>query len=126
MTYVLWQEVFAPKYGEVGKPPYMTVKVSTGLDTPSKTAAWIDTFADRDLAQRFTDWMDRNGKKHLGTTFMLPEQIIQSKGIPEEILQAVDIRRIVLDTTTVFYIILESLGIYMLNDKSTRLCMDLY
>lgn len=126
MTYLMWQEVFAPKYGEVPKPPYMTVKVSTELDSPAKTADWIAKFEDRELAQRLTNWMSRAGKRHLGTTFMLPEQILQSKGIPAEILDAVDVRRIVLDTTGVFYIVLEALGIYMLNDKTSRLASDLY
>lgn len=123
-TYVMWQEVFAPKYGDVQNPPYMTVKISTELDTAQKTKEWIAQFADRELAARLEAWMERTGKRHMGTTFMLPEAIVSSRGIPEEILLAIDIRRMVLDTTSVFYIILETLGIYMLNDKMTRLCMD--
>ena len=37
-----------------------------------------------------------------------------------------DNETIVLETTKVFYILLEALGIYMLNDKNTRLVSDIY
>lgn len=123
--YLLWKEVFAPKYGETIAPPYMTVKVSTELDSPAKTKEWLLSLEDKELVKRIEDWMLKNGKKHIGSTFMLPEQCISSKGMPEEILAAVGIRRMILDCTNVMYIILETLGIYMLNKKITRLCVDI-
>jgi hypothetical protein len=122
--YTLWKEVFAPKYGEIQNPPYMSIKISTELNTPSKTNEWIASISDRALAERLENWLERNNRKHFGSTFMLPEQCIISVGIPEEIMAIVGIRKIVLDTTKVFYLILETLGIYMLNKKTTRLCVD--
>jgi hypothetical protein len=35
-----------------------------------------------------------------------------------------DMRKMVLDATKVFYLILETLGVYMLNSKTTRLVSD--
>lgn len=124
--YLFWNEVFGPKYGESQPPPYSSIKVSTQLNKPGTTKEWIAAIEDRELAERISGYLVRNNRKHLGSTFMLPEQIIVSKGIPKEILDAVGVRRIVLDTTAVFYIILEAIGLYMLNDKSTRLIMDHY
>lgn len=125
-TYVMWEEVFAPKYGSVPHPPYMCVKTSTMLDSPAKAKAWIEEMKDRELADRLSSWLVRNKRKHFGTTFMIPEQCVESRGIPPEILDAVGVRKLVLDTTRVFYLVLESLGIYMLNKKSTRLVSDHY
>lgn len=124
--YLFWREVFAPRYGELPPPPYMSVKVSTDLNSPTKTKEWLDSFQDQETAQRARDWMERQGKKHLGSTFMLPEQAVAGAGIPEEILAAVGVRKIVLDTTKVFYLILETLGVYMLNKRTTRLVSDQY
>lgn len=123
-TYGLWNEVFGPKYGIVPPPPYMCIKVSTNLDSPAKTKEWMNRFEDRELADRLTTWMENCGRKHLGTTFMVPEQCISGKGIPPEILDAVGVRKMVLDCCNVFYIILESLNIFMLNKNITRLISD--
>ncbi len=122
--YTLWRDVFAPKYGDIQNPPYMSIKISAELETPSKTKEWIDSIQDKDLANRLQAWLVKNNRKHFGSTFMIPEQAILTGGIPEEILAVVGVRKIVLDTTKVFYIILETLGIYMLNKKTTRLCSD--
>lgn len=122
--YLLWNEVFAKKYGKITSPPYTSIKISADLDSPARTLAWINSLEDKDIAQRIADWLKRSNRKHVGSTFMLPEPCISSSGIPEEILSAIDVRKIVLDTTKVFYLILETLGIYMLNGKTTRLVSD--
>jgi hypothetical protein len=122
--YVMWQEVFAPKYGETQPPPYMSVKVSAELDTPTKTREWLASMQDRELAGRLEAFLAKSGKKQMGKSMMLPEQCVNSRGIPQEILDVIGVRQIVLDTTKVFYIIMETLGLYMLNDKTTRLVSD--
>jgi hypothetical protein len=68
-------------------------------------------------------YMKRMGKRYVGSV-QLPEQNLQTKGIPTEILQVAGVRKIVADATRVFYIILETLGIYLSNDKLTRLVSD--
>lgn len=124
VQYLLWRDCFAPKYGEIQEPPYMSVKISADLSSPAKTKTWLSKIEDKEIVARIENWMVRNNKKHMGTAFMLPEQSIQLNGIPPEILAAMDMRKIVLDTTKVFYLVLETLGIYMINDKMSRLCMD--
>lgn len=124
--WLLWKEVFAPKYGQMSPPPYMSIKLSVDLSSPAKTKEWLDSLEDRELAARAVDWMERYGKKQIGTTFMLPEPMVAGRGIPPEIMNIVGVRKIVLDTTKVFYIILETLGMYMLNNKNTRLVSDQY
>jgi hypothetical protein len=121
--YVMWNEVFSPKYGVAPPVPYTCVKIATDLDTPTKTKEWLDSLDDRQLAERMENYMKRMNKRYLGAV-QLPEQNLQTYGIPKEILQVAGVRKIVADATKVFYIILETLGIYMQNDKLTRLVSD--
>jgi hypothetical protein len=121
--YTLWNDVFGPKYGFVDPPPYTCRKVTTIVNSSAKTREWIANMEDRDLAKRFTEWIERNKKNYIGTLYV-PDQIVSSKGMPKEILEAAGIRKLVHDTCSVFYIILESLGVYMDNKKLTRLVSD--
>lgn len=123
--YTLWQDVFAPDYGDTPAPPYTCLKLSSDLDTPTKTRAWIEGMENKALADRLRLWMTKYDKKYLGMV-MLPEQIIQSHGIPKELLKVVDVRNMIADSTAVFYKIMESFGIYMLDDKRTKLFSDYY
>jgi hypothetical protein len=124
--YLMWQQVFAPKYGEAPYPPFSCCTISVELDTPSATKKWLANMQDRELATRFENWIAKSNKKHLGSTFKVPIQCFDSVGMPPEILDVVDIRKTVINTVKVFYIILESLGYYCLNDKLTRLVSDHY
>lgn len=121
--YTMWNEVFAPKYGVVDNPPYMCVKVTTGMKSPKSTSDWLDAMKDQEIAQRLRNWLEKNNKKYFGT-FLLPEQIVMSNGIPIEILEAVDSRKIAHDATSVFYVILDSLGMGMIDKKLTKLVSD--
>jgi hypothetical protein len=115
--YVLWNEVFAPKYGASPALPYSAIKVSVNLDKPSLTANWLNTMKDQELANRMRQFLTKAGKKHIGSTMLLPTQCISSNhGIPEEIFDVTGARKIILDNTKVFYLILESLGIYINTD----------
>ena len=119
----LWQEVWAPKYGECPAPPYSAVKVSLTMDNRTRLGTWLDTMADRDLAERMRGWLARMGKQAL-TTMMLPTEVIDQCGVPQELIEQLELRKLIVDIAAPFYIILESYGIYMRNDKITRLVSD--
>lgn len=121
--YVMWQEVFAPKYGSTPPPPYMTVKVSTDIKSKTELRNWMAKFEDREMAERMERYLERTGRTNLNT-LQLPEQCCNSKGIPTEVMERVAVRKMIVDSCKVYYLILESLGVYMLNDKITRLISD--
>lgn len=124
--YTMWQEVFADKYGDAPPPPFATVKVSTTLDSKSKTKAWLDSWEDQELAKKMANWMEKNKKLYI-TTFQLPDQVVQTNGIPEEIFSAMDIRKLVFDSVKTAYIVAEAaLGVYMTDDKITQMISDYY
>lgn len=123
--YTFWNEVFGPKYGMAPPPPYATLKVSVDLKNATAVQEWLRVIEDRELADRLKGWFSRTGKRS-ATQLLLPESIIQSRGIPEEIMQIVGLRKIILDTASVFYIILESVGFYAVGEKTTKLVSDFY
>lgn len=123
--YMIWKEVFAPKYGEIAPPPYSVIKLSTTIDSPTLTQKWLDEMEDKELAQRMRDFMKRYGRKNFGT-FWLPASYVAQYGLPKEFQDAIGVRHMVADVCKVFYIILETLGYYGLNSKETNLSMDFY
>lgn len=121
LHYMLWQEVFAPKYGEVAEPPYVAVKV--GISLPNNTAmdAWLSKI-DVTVAERLRAFMEKTGRKSF-TQFLLPLELVE-KGIPAELAQIVDARRLVSEMFLGNYILLEMLGFYYRNKHNTRLLSD--
>lgn len=123
--HTLWQEVFAPKYGEADPPPYQSVKVSVLLEKPSQLKAWIENMEDRDLAARLETWAKRVKKNGI-TTLRLPESILKVSGIPKEIVQVVDRRKLLFNTVSGFYLVLESMGLFMMEKSRMRFVSDFY
>lgn len=121
--YTLWQDVFAPKYGDCSAPPYAAVRLNIEADTPTKLNAWIDSMADPEVGYRLRKWMQERNKKQL-TSLCLPVDLITTKGIPVEIEQIMDIRGMVMKLMRTFYLLLETLGMFLLNTHNTRMLSD--
>lgn len=123
--YMIWRDVFAPKYGEIPPPPFSVIKLSTTIDSPTLTQKWLEEMEDQELANRMRDFMKKTGRKNFGT-FWLPADYVAQYGLPKEFQDAIGVRHMVADVCKVFYIILETLGYYGLNSKETNLSMDFY
>lgn len=113
--HVLWQEVFAPKYGDIQDPPYDVIKIPTIVKGRAALSGWLEKIEDIELKERFNSWLIKYNKMDLPTIY-LNETYIKSNGIPKEILNVIDIKRIILDVTMQHRIILETLGIMLYND----------
>lgn len=123
MNYKLWQDVFAPKYGEVEPPPYSALSFSVDPDTKGKTERWLASWDDRAMADRMTRWMQENQKVYVGE-LLLPEFVILAVGIPEEILPVLSVRKLIGRAMSSFYLALQSLGYHLFDDKQSRLVSD--
>lgn len=121
--YVMWNEVFGPKYGEVLPPPYTCLKLSVDLDSATKTRAWLDALEDRALAERARTYLERNKRVHFGSSMLIPDQIVLTAGIPADLMKATNSRKIIGDATAVFSILLETLGVYL---RDEVMVMDYY
>lgn len=121
----LWNEVWAPKYGASGEPPYSVIQVH--VDLPNKTALkrWLNAMEDRALAGRMESWLAKSGRTDF-TRFLLPEVVLTASGIPKEILDIVDYRRIIFTSVEPYYHVLETLGVMAIDDNRTLLMSDYY
>jgi hypothetical protein len=120
--YLLWEEVFAEKYGHLAPPPYSCIKINTTLNNATATKVWLDEMQDQVLAMRLRQWLAKNNKVYL-PTFYLSTDISKSTGIPKEVQDIINVRKIILDLCNVFYIILESIGYYI---KTGHMVSDYY
>ena len=123
--YMLWQSVFAPKYGEVQEPPYDVVSVSTTVDKPTLLKQYIESIEDKDFSSRLSTFLASNDKTTLAT-ILLPTSVMLSSGMPSEIQKIVDARSIVINLSKIFYLVLETLGFNILNKKNSCLVSDYY
>lgn len=121
--FLMWQQVFAPKYGEAPPPAYRAVSVPIDAPNPTKLKEWIDSIEDKELAARLERYLERKGSKAYNVMWLPLPNILES-GIPVEILQGMDMRGLVRSVMSPFYIILESYGLFMMNDNVTRLASD--
>ena len=111
LHHTLWTEVFSPKYGNVEQPPYGVIKIPTSIYNKTHLKNWVDTIADRELADRLARWLARMNKTTLGTMYV-STQYVRSHGIPVEIKSIIDFKRIALELTTTDRMILETLGLF--------------
>lgn len=122
--YLLWNSVFAAKYGNSPKPPYQAVKVQVNLKGINKVNQWLDTFKDIPLRNSMKAWVDKSKSNAIGT-LLVPKNIVFSNGMPEEIIAAIDMRKLVYGAVKQYYILLETLGYYMINKNLTKLASDM-
>lgn len=123
--YMLWEEVFADKYGHVDAPPYGVVKVSIDADNRTDFRNWLDSFKDQALRAKLVDFLAKHNKDKI-TTIMLPRPIVEIGGVPEEIIEGVSARRMVSNLMEPYYVVLEALGYYALDGNQLRLISDYY
>lgn len=117
--HVMWEEVFAEKYGHPGNPPYMAIKIPTTLQSRAKTLSFINSIKDEDIKTKLLEYVKKYNKDMLGT-FKPAAAIVGSKGIPSELIPCIDKRRIVMDNLNSAYIVLEALGFY----KKTKILIS--
>lgn len=121
--FVIWQEVFAPKYGYVDEPPLSTLKVPVALNKKRKVQAWLESMEDQALSQRMQEYLTRNSKSDF-SSIQVPLQLALASGIPKELVQVVDEKRATKQIMSPYYMFLESLGLYYANCKDTKLLTD--
>lgn len=125
--YLFWKEIFSAKYGASEEPPYHAVKVPVLLEKKKDISNWLDGIASTDsrMAKKIEQFLDKHSKKGL-TSILVPLAIAEQNGIPEEILRVVDVNRTIAQLMNPYYITLKTLGVYVGNDKNTRLLSDTY
>lgn len=125
MHYLLWQDVFADKYGPVESVPYRAIKVSIDADSKTDFNAWLASFEDPAIREKLLTFLKKHGKEKL-TTIQVPQAIAEVSGIPQEIVNGVSARKVVSNLLEPHYVLLETLGYYTIDDNQLRLISDSY
>lgn len=123
--YLLWNEVFAPKYGMAPQLPFRVIRVSVELPGRKDITEWLTQMDDRALADRMLAWLGREEKTSI-TEFQVPVDNLTIHGMPKELLSVIDTRKLITKMTTPFYMAAESVGIRMRNKKMTKLISDFH
>lgn len=122
--HLLWEEVFSPKYGHAPPPPYAAMKVSLDLGNKGKVEEFCKGLEDQALAKRLMDFFVSKEKKEI-STFFVPADVLPRLGkLPDEVIKAADIRQIIKQNLKSVYAVLEACGLYIVNEKITRLISD--
>ncbi len=121
--YLLWRDVFAPKYGVVDEPPYTTYKIPVALSKKRHIKNWIDSIEDRAIAARLEAFLERTKTEQM-SSLLLPMQIVEMVGIPTEIVSVVDEKRATSQIMGPFYLALGGLGFFHTNIKNSKLMTD--
>jgi len=115
--YKFWNEVMAPKYGQVEAPPYNAIKYSLNLSKKGQINKFLEEIKDQELKARFIAYMERTGRGSLATQ-LLPMDIIMDKGLPEEFREVVNTSKIINGVCSAMYLTLATLGIQVEADST--------
>lgn len=118
----LWQEMLAVKYGEAPPLPYKAYKVNLDLDGKKKLEKFYDSLEDENFKAVAMNFL--KDKKGLTSIYIPTDMMEAIGGVPKEFLPFVDARQLITQNLKSIYAILESLGLFILNAKSTRLVSD--
>lgn len=123
--YLLWEEVFAPKYGSTPPPPYSAIKVPLEIGNKTEMKAWVAAIEDKELAKRLAKFLNDRERDKI-TTLMLPTALMTASGMPKEVMQVINIRKLTFEILESFYLLLECLGLHVVDSKFRRLVSDIY
>ncbi|MNM27104.1 hypothetical protein D3C81_375880 [compost metagenome] len=118
----LWESVLSVKYGEAPQLPYKAYKVNLNLTGKKRLQEFYDGLKDENFKATLMNFM--KDKSDLSSLYIPTDMIEGIGGIPEEFLPAVDVRQLIQQNLKSIYAILESLGLFILNSKTTRLVSD--
>jgi len=122
--HVLWDEVFADRYGKAPPPPYLGIKVNVDLNNKTKVLAWIENIEDHGVRERMRVFYDTYSRTSFNS-FIVPMDIVSNiGGMPQEIIDCADIRTMLQENLHMVYAPLESTGLYFANRYNTRLVSD--
>lgn len=123
VNHVLWEEVFADKYGKAPALPYEAVRISVKLPNPTAINIWISSFEDKEIARKMRAFLDKTKRKGIAS-ILLPYDTIAQEGIPVELKLVANLRKLIYANTEPYYIMLESFGIYMHNRYLSKMVLD--
>lgn len=123
--HLMYEAVFAPKYGSSNELPYVAYLISVDLSTQHKMKAWIESIKDEAFKKRLINYLEANGITKL-TKIAIPQNLFGGGKIPEEIRNVLFLDDSVVQSMSSFYLLLESYGIYLRNKYTTKMLTKIF
>jgi hypothetical protein len=123
--YLLWNSVFADKYGACPEPPYAAIRITLDTSTKGKFNDYLESITDEPLKERLLKCL-ADGKKNMLTSVAIPKSHADSHGIPSEVINGINIRAMVANIMESHYVVLETLGWNFMESNKLRLVSDEY
>lgn len=118
----MWEKVFAEKYGAAPVLPYKAYKVNLALNNKTKIKRFFDEHRENALVARLESYISE--RSNLTSVYIPVDMITGMGGIPKEIMPIVDTRLLISQNLKSVYAILETLGLFIMNRKTSRLVSD--
>lgn len=118
----MWEQVFADKYGSAPDLPYKAYKVNLDLANKTKIKRFFDEHRGNAVVGKLESYI--SARSSLTSAYIPTDIMFSIGGIPKEILPIVDKRLLISQNFKSIYAILETLGLFIMNRKTSRLVSD--
>lgn len=114
INHLMWEEVFAPVYGSIGKPPYAIYTINLKIHNKTTWSEFVEGIrvVEPEVAERLVRFCDKYKKQDI-KTLRMPKSIADAYGLPKMIIPFINGKDIVLKTLISLYYILNTLGFYV-------------
>lgn len=123
--HLMYEAIFAPKYGHVVDIPYTAFTVKVDLGTRTKMKKWVDGLDDPAMKERAVKYFAENNIASVNA-MVFPSSIFFGKSLPTEILSTIMVRPLVMLAMGPWYLLFESFGIYLKNKHNSKMISTVF
>lgn len=123
--HLMYEAIFAPKYGHVTDIPYTAFTVKIDLGTKTKLTKWLNNLDDAEMRQRALDHFEANPLTGINA-MTFPSSLFFGKKLPAEIIDVIMVKPLVMMVMGPWYLLFESFGIYLKNKHNSRMISNVF
>ena len=109
--HAIYDRAFSDKYGKIAEPPYRVYKLNVKIEKTKDFLNWIADIEDDEIRNALLKYHEEYPINSM-SQFLLPVDIVKSKGIPDEFKHIIDYTRAVEMLLSPIYTIMDTLGVY--------------
>lgn len=123
--HLMYEAIFAPKYGHVVDIPYTAFTVKVDMGTKTKIKKWLDSLTDPAMKKRAADYITENQIGAINA-MTFPSSIFYGKTLPPEILATIMVKPLVMLVMSPWYLLFEAFGIYLKNKHNSKMISTVF
>lgn len=123
--HLMYEAIFAPKYGHVTDIPYTAFTVKVDLGNKTKLTRWLDNLEDDQMRERALNHFKEYPITGI-TAMTFPSALFYGKKLPVEIIEVIMVKPLVMLVMGPWYLLFESFGIYLKNKHNSRMISTIF